>query len=240
MRKARKRWRKRSKNSGNDLLSFVSTCGTGKCHVIKAFSAECILLPLFYRACNPGHPQRRYRMKRFWMLAVSGLCAALCTGCIDNYETREAGGKLYRINRRTGSVDLVDGNMLVRLSGTASAERHGIPSYAAAGSGRRGEGKMHRTMTDERTIAGYRKAGGATPVPGGRGGAAASYPLRCRLPAGTQIDGWFYKGGSAFDQGSWIPDTVLTDKQLAARPWELFRKPPVDRWSYDGDTLTSY
>jgi hypothetical protein len=40
---------------------------------------------------------------------------ALFVGCVDNYEMKEAGGKLYRLNKRTGDVDLVQGRALIRL-----------------------------------------------------------------------------------------------------------------------------
>ncbi|MBN2188788.1 MAG: hypothetical protein JW699_04990 [Chitinispirillaceae bacterium] len=184
-------------------------------------------------------------MKRYLIAAVLGLCAALCMGCIDNYETREAGGKLYRINKRTGDIDLVDGKSMIRIHGAAPRGRLDLPPDEAARSGEsRGngaEGKMHRTLTDERTIAKYRKAGGSAYFFGGGEMSSGSFPLRCRLPAGTQVDGWFYNGGDESDQSNWIPDTALSDKQIEAQPWKLFVRPRIKSWAAeDDDTLTSY
>jgi len=51
-----------------------------------------------------------------------------------------------------------------------------------------------------------------------------SFPVRCRFPIGTQIDGWFYKGGDYYIKDNWTHDTVLTNMQLKENPWELFKK----------------
>ena len=46
---------------------------------------------------------------------VPVLILVLFAGCTDNYEMKETGGKLYRLNKRTGDIDLVDGLSLVRV-----------------------------------------------------------------------------------------------------------------------------
>jgi|WetSurMetagenome_2_1015567.scaffolds.fasta_scaffold299427_2 hypothetical protein len=47
------------------------------------------------------------------LLAFSIL--ALCIGCTENYELKENGGKLYRLNKKTGTIDVVEGNTITRL-----------------------------------------------------------------------------------------------------------------------------
>ncbi len=47
------------------------------------------------------------------LIFVFALC--IITGCNDNYEMKEAGGRLYRLNKRTGDIDLVDGQSIIRV-----------------------------------------------------------------------------------------------------------------------------
>lgn len=39
----------------------------------------------------------------------------LLIGCNNNYEIKESGGKLYRINNNTGDIDLINGDVFVRI-----------------------------------------------------------------------------------------------------------------------------
>jgi|WetSurMetagenome_2_1015567.scaffolds.fasta_scaffold23178_6 hypothetical protein len=43
----------------------------------------------------------------------------LIAGCSDNYDIKESEGKLYRINKRTGDVDLINGKSLIRIQNSA-------------------------------------------------------------------------------------------------------------------------
>jgi hypothetical protein len=40
---------------------------------------------------------------------------ALLLGCGSNFEMKETGGKLYRLNTKTGEIDLIEGQTLVRI-----------------------------------------------------------------------------------------------------------------------------
>lgn len=48
-------------------------------------------------------------------LFTTVIVSMLILGCVNNYEMKETGGKLYRLNKKTGDIDLVSGECLIRL-----------------------------------------------------------------------------------------------------------------------------
>ena len=46
---------------------------------------------------------------------IIGIVVTFFIGCSDNYEMKEVAGRFYRLNTRTGDIDVVTGNSLVRL-----------------------------------------------------------------------------------------------------------------------------
>jgi hypothetical protein len=166
---------------------------------------------------------------------VTVFLLAFFIGCADNYETREAGGKLYRLNKRTGNIDILDGKLLTRISNSAPNDSSGL--LTSKENVKHANNKM---ITDKKLIEKYRKKDSNSPAVGENDEVGDAFPLQCRLPAGTQVDGWFYKGGIGADRNNWIPDTVLTDKQMEAQPWKLFKEPCKNGWSNTDDTVTTY
>src|SRR5271157_2070126 len=51
---------------------------------------------------------------------------ALLMGCIDNYDMKEAGGKLYRMNKRTGEVDIVEGNSITPITTMTAKDKQAM------------------------------------------------------------------------------------------------------------------
>jgi hypothetical protein len=51
---------------------------------------------------------------------------ALLMGCIDNYDMKEAGGKVYRMNKRTGEVDIVEGNSITPITTITAKDKQAI------------------------------------------------------------------------------------------------------------------
>ena len=181
------------------------------------------------------------------ILAVVFLFAIL-VGCANNYEMKETGGKLYRLNKRTGDIDLVNGISLVRLQKIESSNNQQALQWARQNPDdprskeileRLGfSGTLVPFLATRAEVLGL--SNGAHFIYGGKEyirnnknksdslievEAVDSFPLQCRLPIGTQVDGWFYKGGNEADKNDWIPDTILTDKQIEAQPWKLFKQP---------------
>jgi hypothetical protein len=140
----------------------------------------------------------------------------LCIGCTDNYEMKETGGKLYRLNKKTGALDIVQGNTIIRLPEGSKGDPLGLftPEENAKRIDKSHVPKDSATLRREFDSL-WNKA--STPE------------------IGTIKDGYRFTGGNPADSSRWVPmknildtmkwkpgDTKLIGKYQAKKgfPWD--------------------
>jgi hypothetical protein len=115
-------------------------------------------------------------------------------GCNDNYEMKETGGKLYRLNKRTGDIDLVEGQSITRVQKKQS------PKDSAS---------MHREFDSL-----WKKYSAPK-----EGATAQDYLAEVRTrrriheapPSGTIKEGYRFLGGDPVDSTRWEPIKTILD-----------------------------
>lgn len=142
------------------------------------------------------------------------LIAALW-GCNHNYEMKESGGKLYRLNKKTGVVYVVESKSLIPLPEWTGEDRQALAWAKANPSDPRAD-KILKKLEDKGLL-------------DRKDSPWLNDPIVNVIDKDTIISFYAYLGGNPSDSNNWkfSGPSFLTDKQMdeltnTHKPWEKY------------------
>ena len=167
---------------------------------------------------------------------VPSILLVLLVGCSDNFEMQETGGKLYRLNKKTGSVDIIEGHSITQLQ-LKSSPNVNYDSIAIMCGAVGVEGYSEQKIDSLRNkYAVSKKMTAKDSEAMGWAIANPNDPRANKIFAVLGIDTtgiYHYIGGNLADSASWKP-SILTDEKITwyekevnsgkfISPWKRYR-----------------